>query len=84
MVGLQDDREVGLLTLGQVAVGKRQPGRQDRRAVGQGSRRLADPCAHGQRDRGDGRERRATREERTVTATHTLPDGGQECGATPG
>ena len=44
VVGLQDDREVGLLTLGQVAAGERQPGRQDWRAAGQGgSRSLAGP-----------------------------------------
>jgi hypothetical protein len=30
VVGLQDDREVGLLMLGQAVVGERQPGRQDR------------------------------------------------------
>jgi hypothetical protein len=56
VVGLQDDREVGLPTLGQVAVGERQPGREDWRAAGQGgSRSLAGPVRPGQReDSGDG------------------------------
>jgi hypothetical protein len=68
MVRLQDDREVGLLTLGEVAVGERQPGRRDRRVIGQGGgRRPAGQCAHGQRrGRGDGREGRAAREERSA------------------
>src|ERR1700722_2940305 len=68
VVRLQDDREVGLLTLGQVTVGERQRGRRDWRGVGQGGgRRLVGQYAPGQHgDRGDGREGRAAREERTA------------------
>src|SRR5450631_4617380 len=70
VVRAQDNREVGLLTLGQVAVGERQRGRRDWRGVGQGGGgRLAGQCAPGQRgDRGDDRDGRAAREERTAVS----------------